>query len=61
MVSSFYNLTEFFNRISLAHPNVTTFTFGNLDDIDFFVGSIKDLRELVEIRCFGNYYLRVNT
>jgi hypothetical protein len=34
MVSSFYNITEFFNRISLAHPNVTTFTFGNLDDID---------------------------
>ena len=34
MVSSFYNITEFFNRISLAHPNITTFTFGNLDDID---------------------------
>jgi hypothetical protein len=34
MVSSFYNITEFFNRLSLAHPNITTFTFGNLDDID---------------------------
>lgn len=44
---TFYQLTQFFNSIALAHPNIETFTIGDIADIDMIKQTLFPLCHLV--------------
>lgn len=44
---SFYQFTQFFNTIALAHPNVTTFTIGDIKEVDLAKTSLFPILHLV--------------
>jgi hypothetical protein len=44
---SFYQFTQFFNSIALAHPNIETFTIGDIADIDMSKQTLFPLCHLV--------------
>ena len=44
---TFYQFTQFFNTIALAHPNIETFTIGDIGEVDLAKQSIFPLLHLV--------------
>lgn len=44
---TFYQFTQFFNSIALAHPNIETFTIGDLDSVDLAKQELYPLCHLV--------------
>ena len=44
---TFYQLTQFFNSIALAHPNIETFTIGDIADVDLSKQTLFPLCHLV--------------
>jgi len=44
---TFYQFTQFFNSIALAHPNIETFTIGDLADVDTSKTTLFPLCHLV--------------
>jgi len=44
---TFYQLTQFFNSLALDHPNISTFTIGDLADVDTAKQSIYPLLHMV--------------
>lgn len=44
---TFYQLTEFFNSLAQAHPNIETFTVGDIADIDMSKQTLFPLCHLV--------------
>jgi hypothetical protein len=46
-MQTFYSFTQFFNAVSLAHPNVTTFTIGDIYEIDLAKQTLFPLCHLI--------------
>ena len=44
---TFYQFTQFFNSIAIAHPNIETFTIGDISTVDLAKQSIFPLLHLV--------------
>lgn len=44
---TFYQVTQFFNKIALSHPNIETFTIGEISEVDLAKQSIFPLLHLV--------------
>ena len=44
---TFYQLTQFFNSIATAHPNIKTFTIGDIDEVDMAHQTLFPLCHLV--------------
>lgn len=46
-MQTFYSFTNFFNNVCLAHPNVTTFTLGDIYNIDMAKQTLFPLAHLI--------------
>jgi hypothetical protein len=44
---TFYQFTQFFNNIAIAHPNIETFTVGDIHEVDLAKQSIFPLLHMV--------------
>ena len=44
---TFYQLTQFFNSLALNHPNITTFTIGDIAEIDLAKETLYPLLHMV--------------
>jgi hypothetical protein len=44
---TFYQLTQFFNSLATAHPNIKSFTVGDLDEVDLMHQTLYPLCHLV--------------
>lgn len=46
-MQTYYSLTQFFNAVSLSHPNVTTFTIGDIYNVDLNKQTLFPLVHLI--------------
>jgi len=46
-MQTYYSFVQFFNSVCLAHPNITTFTTGDIDDIDTAKQSLYPIAHLI--------------
>ena len=46
-MQTYYSFTQFFNNVALAHPNVTTFTIGDIYNVDLAKQTLFPLCHLI--------------
>jgi hypothetical protein len=46
-MQTYYSFTNFFNNVCLAHPNITTFTMGDLYNVDMAKQTLFPLAHLI--------------
>jgi hypothetical protein len=46
-MQTYYSFTQFFNNVALAHPNITTFTIGDIYNVDLAKQSLYPLCHLI--------------
>jgi hypothetical protein len=46
-MQTYYSLTQFFNAVALAHPNITTFTTGDIYNVDMSKQTLFPLCHLI--------------